>query len=359
MEMDDKLLMIPGPTGLPPEVREALSRPMIGHRSAEFGDLLKQCTPLLQGLYCTCADVLVLTASGTGAMEAGIVSTLSPGDKVLAVSVGHFGERLGKIAELFGADVTWLRSEWGQAADPEEVAAALDADDYSALLFTQNETSTGITNPVREIAAVARERGVLTIVDAISGLGAVELRTDEWGLDVVAAGSQKAMMLPPGLAFVSMSQAAWKRAETAKMPKYYWDLIKARKSLHEKWQTPYTPNVSMLFALEVALRMLHEEGISAVWARHARWAQMVREGVQGLGLQLFADQRFASNVVTSFLPPDGVEAGRITKRMWDEHGVLITGGQGKLRGKIVRIGHLGTINQEQVQRTLKALKAAL
>ena len=357
--MDDTLLMIPRPTGLPPQVREALARPMIGHRTAEFGELLRRCTALLQELYRTGDDVLVLTASGTGAMEAALVSTLSPGDKVLSVSVGHFGERLGTIAEVFGADVTWLRAEWGQAAELAAVAAALAADDYAAMLLTQNETSTGVTNPVRELAAVARQRGVLTIIDAISGLGGVELRTDDWGLDVVVAGSQKAMMLPPGLAFVSLSEAAWERATQARMPRFYFDLVKARASLHDKAQTPYTPNVSMFFALEAALTMLRDEGIEAVWQRHARCANLVREGVQRLGLRLFADARHASNVVTSFLPPESADPSAITKPMWQEHGILITGGQGKLRGRIARIGHLGTINEEQVSRTLNALEAVL
>ena len=357
--MDDKLLMIPGPTGLPPEVRAALSRPMIGHRTAEFGELLRRCTELLQELYCTRNDVLLLTASGTGAMEAAIVNTLSPGDKVLSVSVGHFGERLGTIAATFGAEVTWLRGEWGQAADPTAVAEALAADDYAAVLFTQNETSTGVTNPVRDLAGVAGERGVLTIIDAISGLGGVELRTDDWGLDVVVSGSQKAMMLPPGLAFVSMSGRAWERAAGARMPRFYFDLVKARASLHDKAQTPYTPNVSMCFALETALTMLHDEGIEAVWARHAHCADLVRAGVQRLGLRLFADPPHASNVVTSFLPPEGREASTITKPLWERHGILISGGQGKLSGKIARIGHLGTINEEQVNRTLKALEAVL
>ena len=358
MNHDDLLIMIPGPTGLPPEVRAALARPAIGHRGSAFAEIIRECTEGVKHVFQTGNDLLILTSSGTGGLEAAVVNFLSPGDPVVCVSVGHFGERLGTIAQIFGADVTWLRFEWGQAADVAAVAKALAQGTYKAVLFTQNETSTGVTNPVAELAAAARSAGALTIVDAISGMGAIEVRTDEWGLDVVVAGSQKALMLPPGLAFVSVSPQAWQAAETATMPRYYFDLAKAKEAL-EKGQTPYTPNTSLFFALQDSLRLFRAEGLEGVWQRHTEAAAAVREGVARLGLRLFADPRYASNVVTSFLPPEGVDPKLVTDAMLKQHHILITGGQGKLRGKILRIGHMGTVNPEQVTRTLAALDRTL
>ena len=358
MNGEDLLIMIPGPTGLPPEVREALSRPAIGHRSQAFAELIDECTAGMKYVFQTDNDLLILTSSGTGGLEAAIANFLSPGDPVLAVSVGNFGERIGTIAEIYGADVTWLRFEWGQAADVSAVKVALDEKDYRAILFTQNETSTAIANPVPELAEAAAEAGALTIVDAISGMGGIEVRTDEWELDVVIAGSQKTLMLPPGLAFVSVSERAWRAAERAKMPKYYFDLTRAREYL-ARGQTPYTPNTSLFLALQASLRLIRAEGLEKTWARHAQAAKAVREGVRYLGLELFGDQRYASNVVTAFLPPDGVGPKQISDCMFDRHSILITGGQGELRGHILRIGHLGTIDMAQVERTLSALREAL
>lgn len=358
MNGEDLLMMIPGPTGLPPEVREALARPAIGHRSKAFAELLGQCTEGMKHVFQSENDMLILTASGTGGLEAAVANFLSPGDPVLAVSVGNFGERIGTIAEIFGADVTWLRFEWGQAADVSAVEEALAKHGYRAMLFTQNETSTAITNPVPELARAAAEAGALTIVDAISGMGGIEVRTDEWGLDVVVAGSQKALMLPPGLAFVSVNERAWEAAERATMPRFYFDLDKAREYFG-RGQTPYTPNTSLFFALQASLQLLRAEGLERCWARHAEAAARVREGVQELGLDLFGDRRYASNVVTAFLPPDGVDPKQISSHMLDTHNILITGGQGKLRGHILRIGHLGTVDQVQVSRTLAALEEAV
>jgi aspartate aminotransferase-like enzyme len=358
MSNDDLLIMIPGPTGLPPEVREALSRPAIGHRSRAFAELIAECTQGMQYVFQTQNDLLILTSSGTGGLEAAVANFLSPGDPVLAVSIGNFGERIGTIAEIYGADVSWLRFEWGQAADVSAVKEALAEKAYRAVLFTQNETSTAITNPVRELAAAAAEAGALTVVDAISGMGGIEVRTDDWGLDVVVAGSQKALMLPPGLAFVSVSDRAWQAAEQAKMPKFYFDLVKAREYL-DRGQTPYTPNTSLFLALQASLRLTRQEGLENAWARHAQAAAAVREGVRKLGLRPFGDRRYASNVVTAFLPPEGVDPKQISDHMLDRRHILITGGQGELRGRILRIGHLGTIDSGQVQRTLSALEEAV
>jgi aspartate aminotransferase-like enzyme len=355
---EDLLIMVPGPTGLPPEVREALGRPQMGHRTPEFADLIGDCTAGLQYVFRTANDLLILTASGTGGMEAAVTNFLSPGDPVLAVSVGNFGERLGTIAETFGAQVTWIKSEWGEPADVGRVGEALAAGSYKALLFTQNETSTSITNPVEELAALAQEAGALTIVDTISGMGGTPVLTDEWGLDVVVAGSQKALMLPPGLAFVSVSERAWQAWETATMPRFYFDLKKAKASL-EKGQTPYTPNTSLFVALQASLKLIRAEGIENVWKRHAECAQTIRNGVARLGLRPFGDRRYASNVVTAFLPPEGVDPKAIISHMREQHHIQITGAQGAYRGKFLRIGHLGTIDREQCERVLEALEDAL
>lgn len=355
---EDLLVMIPGPTNLPPEVREALAKPQIGHRTPEFAALIADCTAGMQEVFQTANDLLILTASGTGGMEAAVVNFLSPGDPVLVVSVGHFGERLGKIAEIFGASVTYVKSEWGQPADVDAVRVALARGNYKALLFTQNETSTGITNPVAELAETARSAGVLTIVDAISGMGGVPVYTDEWGLDVVVAGSQKALMLPPGLAFVSVSERAWEAAQKATMPRFYFDLGKARDSL-QNGQTPYTPNTSLFMALQASLKLIRAEGIHNVWGRHAECARMIREGITRLGLKPFGNWQYASNVVTAFYPPAGVDPKTIQTYMREKHNVLITGAQGRYRGQFLRIGHLGTINRDQCARVLSALEDAL
>ncbi|MBM3475449.1 MAG: alanine--glyoxylate aminotransferase family protein [Armatimonadetes bacterium] len=355
---EDLLIMIPGPTGLPPEVREALARPQMGHRTPEFAELIADCTAGLQYLFRTTNDLLILTASGTGGMEAAVTNFLSPGDPVLAVSVGNFGERLGAIAETFGADVTWIKSEWGEPADVDLVGRTLAAGTWKALLFTQNETSTSITNPVEELSALARQAGALTIVDAISGMGGTPVLTDEWGLDVVVAGSQKALMLPPGLAFVSVSEKAWLASETATMPRFYFDLKKAKASL-EKGQTPYTPNTSLFVALQASLNLIRAKGIENVWRRHAECAQIIRDGVARLGLKPFGDRRYASNVVTAFCPPEGVDPKAIIGHMREKHNILITGAQGAYRGRFLRIGHLGTIDRGQCERVLAALEETL
>jgi aspartate aminotransferase-like enzyme len=355
---DDLLIAIPGPTGLPPEVREALARPQMGHRTPEFAELIADCTAGMQYVFQTANDLLILTASGTGGMEAAVTNFLSPGDRALAVSVGNFGERLGTIAETFGASVTWVNSEWGEPANVAAVEEALAGRQFKALLFTQNETSTAITNPVQELAALAHEAGALTIVDAISGMGGTPVRTDEWGLDVVVAGSQKALMLPPGLAFVSVSEKAWQESAAARMPRFYFDLKKAKASL-EKGQTPYTPNTSLFVALQASLKMIRAEGIENVWRRHAECAQIIREGVAKLGLKPFGDPRYASNVVTAFYPPEGVDPKRIIGHLREKHSILITGAQGAYRGKFLRIGHLGTIDRAQCERVLQALEEAV
>ena len=355
---DDPLLMIPGPTNLPLEVRAALAGPGIYHRGPEFARLLARCTDGLRALLGTSGDVLLLTSSGTGALEAAITNFLSPGDPVLAVQAGKFGERLGDIAQAFGAEVTRCEFEYGRAADPQVISDALGGGHYRALLCVQNETSTGVMHPIGEIARAARDAGAFAIVDCVSCLGGVPVLTDERGLDVVAAGSQKCLMLPPGLALVGVAPHMWQVAEAALMPRYYFDLLKARESA-AKGQTPYTPNTSLLVALGASLDLIEAEGIERVFARHRAMADAVRAAVAVAGLQLFADPQHLSDTVTAICSPAGVDSVELVSGVWARHEVLISGGQGPLRGRIFRIGHMGVIRLPQVLRTLEAVADVL
>jgi aspartate aminotransferase-like enzyme len=292
-------------------------------------------------------------------MEAAVVNTLSPGDKVLAVSIGAFGDRFASIAEAYGAEVVPLAYEWGQAADPADVRAALAKDAaIKAVLVTHNETSTGVTNPLEAIAGVVREADRLILVDGVSSLGAIPLDTDGWGLDVVMTGSQKGWMLPPGLAFVSMSERAWKANESAKMPRFYFDLARHREMI-PNGQTPWTPTVSIFFGLDVALERMAAEGQERIFARHARLGQLVRDGVKALGLELLADERFASNTVTAIKCPEGIEVAALRNLLEKEYEVILAGGQAKLSGKIFRIGHLGLVDEDDIRHALEALEGAL
>jgi aspartate aminotransferase-like enzyme len=333
---------------------------MVNHRGREFAALIQRVTARLTEFYLTKQEVMILSASGTGGLEAAVTSTLSPGDKVLAVSIGAFGDRFAAIAETFGAQVTMLPYEWGQAADPEDVRKALAADpDITAVLVTHNETSTGVTNPLEEIAKVVREADKLLLVDAVSSLGAIPLDMDGWGLDVVVTGSQKGWMVPPGLAFVSLSERAWKANESARMPRFYLDLARHRDLLH-KGQTPWTPTMSVFFGLDVALKRMAAEGLESIHARHAGIGRMVREGVKELGLELLAaDERYASSTVTAIRCPEGVEVAALRKTLEDEHNVVVAGGQAKLSGKIFRIGHLGLVSEEDIRHALDALTEVL
>ena len=352
-------LRIPGPTPVPQEVAEAGARPMINHRGRPFAAILDRVTKRLQEFFQTSNDVFILTASGTGAMEAAVVNTLSPGDRVLNISIGAFGDRFARIAEAYGAQVTRLDFEWGTAADPEEVRRALAADSsIKAVLVTHNETATGVTNPLEEIAGVVREADKLLLVDAISSLGSLPIYTDKWGLDFVITGSQKGWMTPPGLAMVSVSPRAWEAHAQAKMPRFYFDVGQAKDYL-ARGQTPWTPAVSVFFAMDHALEMLARDGLENIYARHRRWGQMVRDGVKALGLELFADERFASNTVTSVKVPEGVDGKALQKLLEDEYDLVVAGGQAKLAGKIIRFGHLGLVSDEDIEAALGALAKAL
>ncbi len=361
-------LRIPGPTPVPPDVLEAVAHPMVNHRGREFAALISRVAERLKDFYQTSNDVLILSTSGTGGLEAAVVNTLSPGDRVLSVSTGAFGERFAAIADTYGAELIPLRYEWGQAARPEDVRQALEEHpDVKAVLVTHNETSTGVTNPLEEIARVVRSPstgsgrtgGPLLLVDAVSSLSSIPLETDGWGLDVVVTGSQKGWMVPPGLAFVSMNDRAWQAYEKATMPRFYFDLARHRDSL-AKGQTPWTPTMSIFFGLDIALERMVEEGMEHIFARHASIGRVVRRGVKEMGLELLCqDERFASDTVTAVKCPDGVEVSALRNLLEDEYGVVLAGGQAKLQGKIFRIGHLGLVDKGDIQQTLQSLEQAL
>jgi len=352
-------LRIPGPTPCPKEVLKTMSRQMINHRGPQFAQMLTDVTAKLKQLFQTKADVFLLTGSGTGGLEAAIVNTLSPGDKVLSVAIGVFGERFATIAERFGAEVTPLRFEWGRAAEVDAIRQALKAEPkIKAVLVTHNETSTGVTNDLEAISSVVKQFDKLLLVDAISSLSSINLPVDNWHCDVVVTGSQKGWMVPPGLAMVSVSQEAWQAHQNAKMPCFYWDFTLAKNYL-EKGQTPWTPVVSVFFALSVALDMMLKEGLNNIFARHGRVAQAARDGVKSLGLSLFAEEKHASNTVTAVAAPDGLDTKKMLKILREEHQVVLSGGQQRLDGKIFRIGHLGWVNEDDIKQVISALKVAL
>jgi len=352
-------LRIPGPTPCPPEVLEAMGWPMINHRGPEFQRMLQEVTDKMKQVFQTKNEVLILTGSGTGGLEAGVVNVLSPGDKALSVSIGVFGNRWADIARTFGVEIVTYDVEWGQGADPDAVARAIeDNPDVKAVMVTHNETSTGVTNDLETISKVVKDAGKLLLVDAISSLSSVDLPVDKWNCDIVITGSQKGWMVPPGLAMVSVSEEAWKAHAEAKMPRFYWDFGKAQNFL-EKGQNPWTPAVSIIYALSVSLDMMLKEGLDAVFDRHRRISKMTRDGVQALGLPLFADEKYASNTVTSVAAANGLDINKLRQIMQADHDIVLAGGQQKLGGKIFRIGHLGFVSESEIEELLAALKVAL
>lgn len=354
-------LRIPGPTPLPPQVREALSRQMINHRGGEYAAIQAEVLEGLRLFYQTANEVLLFTASGTGGLEAAIVNALSPGDRVLAVTIGVFGERFARIAEAYGADVQRLAVPWGTAARPEVLAARLEElNPVKAVLLTCNETSTGVMNNLAALAPVVTGApgAPLLIVDAISALGAVDLPMDALGIDVLITGSQKAWMAPPGMTMLGVSPRAWEAHARARMPRFYWDWAKQRQS-QAKGQDAWTPAVGVMYALQVALRMMRDEGREAIVARHARLAAYTQRGLQALGLRLFAEEGFRSHTVTAAEVQAGVDPKVLLTRPREARGVVFAGGQDRLSGKIIRVGHMGWVEQEHLDTALTALAESL
>jgi aspartate aminotransferase-like enzyme len=352
-------LRIPGPTALPPSVREAGGRQMINHRGPEFAAMLARILDGMKPFFGTTSDVVMLTCAGSGGLETAIVNTLSPGDRVLGVSIGSFGDRFARIAGVYGADVTKVDVEWGHAADPDAIRAALQANPgFRAVLLTHNETSTGVMNPIRDLAAAVREASPdsLILVDSVSGLGAVPFEMDEWGVDLVVTGSQKAWMAAPGLAMIAASERGWAATETARMPRFYLDMRAHRESA-AAGQTPFTPAIAVVFQVDEGLRLMHAEGKDNVFARHEACAAAARAGLVALGFELFADPPFASKTVTAAKLPDGHDWKAFNGAI-KSHGVVLAGGQGKLTGKIFRLGHLGSVTVEEILGAMSALEQA-
>lgn len=353
-------LRIPGPTPVPDEVLQATAGRMINHRGPAFKAILDRTTDRLKRLFQTENDLYILTSSGTGAMEASLVNTLSPGDKVLALVIGEFGQRYADMAKAHGAEVIVLESELGSVADPDEIKKTLDADpDIKAVLVTHNETSTGVTNDLASIARVAKEHDKLVLVDAISSIGSIELAVDAWGCDIVTTASQKGWMAPPGLAMVSVSRMAWEAHAEAKMPRYYFDLSTAESYL-KRGQTPWTPSLSIFFAMDTSLEIMEKEGLANIIERHATVARRTREGVKSLGLSLLAQrEEWASNTVTAINGPEGIDVAELLRIMREEYKVVLAGGPGSLAGKIFRIGHLGYVTEQDIDNVIESLKLTL
>jgi aspartate aminotransferase-like enzyme len=357
--MPDKgYLMTPGPTPVPPEVEAAIAKPIVYHRGAEFRALLDRVLPRLRDVFRTANDVAIFTASGTAAMESAVANLCSPGDRVLVVSAGNFGERWAKIAGSFACDVVPLRYRWGETPDPADVGARLAEIGGAKVVYcTHSETSTGVVSDVRGIAAEARAAGALTVVDAISSLGALPLEQDAWGIDVVVSGSQKALMTPPGLAFASVSTDALGASQEATSPRFYLDWARTLEG-QAALRPPFTPAVSLVFGLDAALELLLADGLEAAWERARVLGRACREGVKGMGLELFSPDDDRCAVVTAVRVPEGVDGARLVESMRERSGVTAAGGQGELKGKIVRIGHIGYVDLEDVGAALAALGRA-
>ena len=356
-----QLLMIPGPTMVPERVTQAMARPVINHRGVLFEGLLRDCTERLKTIYKTQHDVLLYPSSGSGVMEAAIANFVAPGDKVLALTVGVFGDRWAEMARRYGADVEVISVKPGTAIDPAVVAARLAADttrEIAVVLVTHNETSTSVTNDIQAISAARGNHPALLMVDAVSSLGAIDVDKDGWNLDVVVAGSQKSLMIPPGIGVMAVGPRAWAKADATSNPKFYWDARAAQKAL-EKWQNPYTPPVSLLFGLQEALKMIEEEGLQDIFARHRKMRNAVRAAIKVLGLQPLAEDYCASNAVTGIIPPEGIDAKKIQKIMREKYGVTTAGGQKALEGKIFRIGHMGYCAINDVIVTIAMLEMTL
>jgi aspartate aminotransferase-like enzyme len=356
---EKRYLLTPGPTPVPPEVLAALAQPVIHHRERDYREIYERCLARLREVYRTEHDVLMFTTSGTGAFESAVANLTSAGDRQLVLSAGNFGERWAGMAKAFGADVVHTRLEWGDTPEPEDLRSALEeAGDVRVVYLTHSETSTGVVCDVQALTAVAKEAGALVVVDAVSSLGAVPVETDAWGIDVVVSGSQKALMCPPGVAFVSVSPAALEAAAGSTAPRYVMDWERTRKA-QAKLDAPFTPAISIVRALDVALGLLLEEGLEAAFDRHARLGRACREGAKAMGLELFSPDEERSAVVTAIRSPDGVDATDVVKSLRDRFGITIANGQAELKGKIFRIGHIGWFDVFDIITALAAVELVL
>ena len=354
--MEKRYLFTPGPTPVPPQVLAALAEPIVHHRSPDFRPIYERCLERLRAVCRTERDVLLFAASGTGAFESAVQNLVSPGERHLVVSAGSFGERWVELTTTYGADVDQLRYAWGETPDAADVRARLQEREAKAVWVVHSETSTGVVSDIQAIAAAARDCGALVVVDAVSSLGAVPCETDAWGLDVVVSGSQKALMTPPGLGVCAVSEAAL--AAQGSTPRFYFDWERTRKA-QQKLDAAFTPPVSLVAALEVALGLLLDEGLEQSFERHVRLGRACRAGAKGMGLELFSPDEDRSAVVTAVRVPDGMDSGDVVGGLRDRFGITIANGQGDLKGKIFRLGHIGWFDVFDITTQLAALELVL
>ena len=353
-----KRLFTPGPTPVPENVALTMAQPIIHHRNPEFIEIFSRVNENLKYLFQTKQDVYTLTSSGTGAMEASVANLLSFGDKAVFVNGGKFGERWGEICRAYGVEAIEIKIEWGRAVTPEEVRDELRKHrDVKAVFVTHSETSTGVFTDVKELAKVVHENSdALIVVDGITSVGAHELYMDDWELDVVITGSQKGLMIPPGLSFIALSEKAWGMVEKSNLPKYYFSLKKAKEAL-QGGDTPWTPAIALIVALDVALKMIREEGLENIWKRHEKLSKAVREGCKAIGLKLFGEP--PSHAVTAVYFPDGIDKKEFQKVLKYKYGITVAGGQEHLKDKIFRISHLGYYDEIDIVGVISALEMAL
>jgi serine---pyruvate transaminase len=349
-------LMTPGPTPVPPQVLAALAEPIVHHRSPDFTPIYRSCLTRLREVCRTEQEVLLFAASGTGAFESAVQNLVTRGERHLVVSFGNFGERWASLTKAYGADVDHLQYAWGEIPDPDDVRARLRERDAKAVWIVHSETSTGVVSDVQSLAAAAKEFGALVVVDAVSSLGAVACEMDAWGLDVVVSGSQKALMTPPGLGLCAVSQNAY--AATGDTPRFYFDWERTRKA-QSTLDAAFTPPVSLVAGLDVALGLLLEEGLDAVYERHIRLGRAARAGAKAMGLELFSPDDDTSAVVTAIRTPEGIDAGALVKGLRNRFGITIAGGQGDLKGKLFRLGHIGFFDVFDITTALAAVELVL
>jgi aspartate aminotransferase-like enzyme len=355
-----EIILAPGPTAVPPQVLLAQGSPLLYHRGPGYGALLRDVTESLKKLYRTKNDVVVFASSGTGGLESAVSNLFSPGDRVVVPVAGYFGERFAKIARAYRLDVRTIDYEWGRAVDPSDVAAALDEAPAKGVLVQQSETSTGVIHDVEAIARVTKERGAVIGVDAVSSLGGVPFDCDGWGIDAAISGSQKALSATPGLAFVAISNAAWTATETAQNPRFYfdWKLYEESYELKDP-ENPFTPAISLMQGLSAALELYFEDGPEAALKRHEMLSRAVKNGVRALGLDLFGEHPERAWAVTAIRAPEGIDGNELVARVRSDHGIILAPGQGPLRGKVFRIGHLGYYDAFDIIRGLAALELTL
>ena len=357
--MKRNLLLTPGPTQIPPEICAVLGRPIIHHRTPQFQENLKEVSEGLKQVFQTKNDVYLLTCSGTGAMEASVCNLLSPGDKAITVEGGKFGERWSELCRSYGVEPQVIAVPWGKAVGPAQIKKILDVHkNIKAVFITQSETSTGATTDVEAVARVVRDTSAVLVVDAISGLGIIDLQMDNWGVDVVVSAAHKGFMLPPGLAFISLSPKAFKLVESSKSPRYYFDLRKSKEAMADI-DTPFTPAIGIVLALNESLRRMTQEGLPNLFASYARLAKGTREAAKALGLSILTDESCQSNVLTAIQLPPEVDGNKVVKIMRDTHGISVAGGQDSLKGKIIRIAHMGCVDEYDILTGISCLEKVL